>query len=254
MYSQAQLIRPRLILSLVLSLTLLWIACSQKPSSVQALFPEIEFDESSQAKQFAVKATGSNPMIDDLEDGDLNGINADGRNWSWAQFDDRTDGIQYLTIQQEAAGPRQGSKVLYVKGGGWQKTGAGVSANLVYKTSPRMYGYYDASLYTGIEFWIKGTDLTQLTVSIGSPETTSTNDGGNCLSSPPGHFEHVVAVSGNWSQIRIPFSQFLLKNGKLTLPADPKKIKGIHFRFNTTADYEVWIDELSFFQDPEKSR
>ena len=246
---QTQLIRSRLILSLVMSLQLLWMSCSKKPSSVQELFPEIEFDERSQARQFAVVATGSQPMIDDLEDGDLNGLKADGRNWSWAQFDDMTDGIQYLTVQEETDGPRQGSKTLYIKGGGWQKSGAGVSANLVYKASPRMYGYYDASIHDGIEFWIKGTGLDQLTVSIGSPETTSANDGGICLSSAPGHFEHLVSVSDNWSQVRIPFSQFQLKNGKLSLVADPSRIKGIHFGFNTTVDYEVWIDDLSFFKE-----
>lgn len=235
----------RLSMSLVLGLTLLGLACSKKPTSVIELFPEVVFDERAQAKQFIVKATGTNPMIDDLEDGDLNGIKADGRNWSWAQFDDMTDGIQYLTIDQEKEGPRQGS-VLYVKGGGWQKTGAGVSANLVYKTSPRKYGYYDASIFSGIEFWIKAKGLTQLTVSIGTPETTSINNGGTCISSLPGHFEYQTTVSDEWTHIQIPFSEFLLKHGPMQLGVDPGRIKGLHFSFTTTDDYEVWLDEIAF--------
>ena len=245
---QTQLIRSRLILSLVMSLPLLSMSCSKKPSSVQELYPGIQFDDRAQAKQFAVTATGANPMIDDLEDGDLNGLKTDGRNWSWSQYDDMTDGIQYLTVQEETDGPRQGSKTLYIKGGGWQKSGAGVSANLVYKASPRMYGYYDASLYSGIEFWAKAKDLKQLTISIGTPETTSTNDGGICIEPTPGHFQHKTSVSNEWTHVKIPFSEFLLENGRKELAVGPRRIKGIHFAFETNGDYEVWLDGLAFYR------
>ena len=237
----------RLLPILALGGLFFWSACSKKPTSVVELFPDLVLDERSQTKQFAVEATGSEPMIDDLEDGDLNGIKADGRNWSWAQFDDMTDGIQYLTIDQEEGGPRPGN-TLYIKGGGWQKTGAGVSANLVYKASPRMYGYYDASVFSGIEFWIKAKDLKQLTVSIGIPETTSTNDGGICISSLPGHFEHQATISDERTHIQIPFSGFSLKSGDKEFAVNPARMKGLHFSFQTMNDYEIWLDEIAFYR------
>ena len=187
-------------------------------------------------------------MIDDLEDGDLNGLKLEGRNWSWSQFDDQSDGIQYLTIVQEEEAPGTGNSVLYVKGGDWKKRGAGLHANLAYKSSPRSYGFYDASVYSGIQFWVKTYELDQLKVSIGIPATTSVDDGGSCFSKPPGHFEKLVPVSNNWAHIKIPFEAFILNEGKHSLPLDPSQIKGIHFSFETLKDYEVWMDELSFFK------
>lgn len=231
-------------LSLVLSLSLLWISCFNQPGSVQELFPELVFDESARTKQFAVTATGSEKLIDDLEDGDLNGIKADGRNWSWSQFDDMTDGIQYLTIQEEKG---DGNKALYIKGGGWQKTGAGVSAQLVYKTSPRGWGYYDASVFSGIEFRVKGSGPEALVVSLGSPETTSVYDGGVCPEPTPGHFKTEVTLSDSWTTYQISYDEFLLRNGQRVLAADPAKLKGIHFAFETQGDYEIWLDDLRFF-------
>lgn len=240
--------QPWLVIGLILSLHFFWLACSKKPQTVQELFPEITFDERATAKQFAVVATGSEPMIDDLEDGDLNGLKVDGRNWSWAQFDDMTDGIQVLTIEKQSDGPRQGSNTLYIKGGGWQKIGAGVSASLVHKVSPRMYGYYDASIFSGISFWVKAQQLNTLTVSIGSPETTHVNDGGRVTDPLPGNFSFSLSVSETWTQVKMPFDQFLLSRGEHQLAVDPKRIKGIHFAFGTSQDYKVWLDDLIFYE------
>jgi hypothetical protein len=231
---------------LMLFLPFFWQSCSNKPQTVQELFPELVFDERSVGKQVEVKATGGNPIIDDLEDGDLNGVKVDGRNWSWSQFDDESNGTQFLTINQESDAPGEGNHVLYLKGGGWEKTGAGVSANLVYKTSPQSYGYYDASIYSGIQFWVKANGLTQLKVFVGTPETTSSEDGGICKSSSPGHFTRSVTVTDTWVQVTIPFEEFLLTRHKHSLGLPSSRLKGIHFSFETKIDYEVWLDDLAF--------
>lgn len=233
-------------LGLLTLLSLLWFACS-KPKSVQDLYPNMVIDKKIAAKQFTVLSKGSKPMIDDLEDGDLNGIKADGRNWSWMQFDDTTDGIQYLTIEQEQNPPGDGKSVLYVKGGDWKNTGAGLSAYLVSKTSPRSMGVYDATPYAGIQFWVKAVGLFQLKVSMDTPETVSMDEGGICIENCPEKFESIVPVSESWVAIQIPFDDFLLTNGKRSISFDPKNLKAIHFVFETNDDYEVWLDEVSFF-------
>ncbi|MBH53073.1 MAG: hypothetical protein CMI18_01865 [Opitutaceae bacterium] len=232
-------------LGLLILVSLLWIACS-KPKSVQDLYPNMVIDEKIAAKQFTVLAKGSEPMIDDLEDGDLNGLMADGRNWSWMQFDDTTDGIQYLTIDQEQTAPGKGNSVLYVKGGNWKNTGAGLSAHLVGKASPKSMGVYDASQYAGLHFWVKAVGLSQLKLAMDTTDTASKDEGGICLENCPGKFESVVSVGESWQQIKIPFTQFLLTKGKHSIPLDPKNLKAIHFHLETTGDYEVWLDEVSF--------
>ncbi|MCB1120300.1 MAG: hypothetical protein KJT03_02025 [Verrucomicrobiae bacterium] len=231
-----------------LMLLLGWLACSNKPQTVQELFPDMVVDEKAAAKQFVVKATGTDPLIDDLEDGDLVGLKTDGRNWTWEQIDDATDGTQYMTIVQPPDAPVPGKHALYIRGGGWTNSGAGVSANLVYNATPRSYGSYDASPYTGIRFWVKARGLSELTVRISTPETTASYNGGICRDHCPHSFSSVVAVGENWIQAEIPFGAFTLTNGKQSLSVDPTRIKGIEFAFGTEGDYEAWLDELSFYR------
>lgn len=231
----------------LLLLFCLFPACSKKPQSVPELFPDMIIDEKAAAKQFTVKARETDPTIDDLEDGDLNGLKVDGRDWSWEQFDDATDGTQYLTIIQPEDAPTPGENVLYVRGGGWSEWGGGVGAGLVHTTAPGGYGCYDASVYTGIRFWVKTIGLAQMTVRVATPETTGGYNGGICLENCPGGFSHTVAVGENWIQVEIPFDAFTLSNGEHTLYLDPARIKSLHFVFETLGDYEVLLDGLTFF-------
>ena len=234
------------ILSLLLA-SIYWQACSKKPEAIEELKPDAVFDEQARSKQFSVIAGGTQPMIDDLEDGDLNGLKLEGRNWSWSQFDDATDGTQFLTIVQLSDAPGNGDNVLYVRGGDWTKTGGGLNASLTYNTAPRSLGVYDGSTYTGIQFWVKVVGLTQLKIKVGIPETTSLDDGGICVENCPDHFSNTVPVNDSWIQVQIPFESFNLSIGKHSLPLDPARIKSIHFSFETHGDYEVWVDDFSFY-------
>jgi hypothetical protein len=231
---------------IILSIITISCSCSKKPKSVSELYPDAVFDEKARSKQFAVVAAGTNPMIDDLEDGDLKGLKQEGRNWNWTQFDDATGGTQFLTILQLQDAPGEGNNVLYVRGGNWLKTGAGISAPLTYKTEPRSYGVYNASAYSGIQFWVKATGLDQLNVAIATPETKSVDEGGICLKNCPGNFEISVPVTKNWQLIDVPFESLSLGQGKRSLPLDSAQIKNILFTFKTLGNYEVWLDDFAF--------
>ena len=171
-----------------------WQSCSKKPKSIQDTAPDAVYDEYAQSKLFSVVATGDQPMIDDLEDGDLNGLKVDGRAWSWSQYDDLSDGDQLLTIRQLEDAPGSGDNVLYVRGGDWKNWGAGFSAYLVNRSNPRPFGCYDASVFKGIQFWIKIKGLDQSKVLIGTPETTSVDDGGLCLENCADNIEFAFEV------------------------------------------------------------
>lgn len=234
---------------LVVGLLVLFQGCSKRPKSIQETAPDAVYDTYAQSKAFPVIASGDQPMIDDLEDGDLNGLKVDGRHWSWSQFDDESDGVQLLTIQQLSNAPGKGDKVLYLKGGGWKYTGAGISAYLVNRVAPRPFGYYDASIYQGIEFWIKSMGLKGLTLKIGTQETTSLDNGGLCIKNCAADLELSFGTTGDWQFIKIPFQNFISPGFDTKGLLDPTHIKAIHFSIDTLDDYEVWIDDLRFYNN-----
>ncbi|MDA0348543.1 MAG: hypothetical protein O3C20_14190 [Verrucomicrobia bacterium] len=234
---------------LVIGFLVLSQSCSKRPKSIQETAPDAVYDTYANSKAFPVVASGDQPMIDDLEDGDLNGLRVDGRHWSWSQFDDESDGVQLLTIQKLADAPGKGDQVLYVKGGGWKYNGAGLSAYLVNRVDPRPFGYYDASIYQGIAFWIKALGPKELTLRIGTQETTSLDNGGICIKNCADDPEFSFKSTGNWQFIKIPFQNFLLPGFDFKGLLDPSGIKAIHFSIDTLDDYELWIDDLSFYND-----
>ncbi len=237
-----------LIMSLCATSLLVIAGCSKKPKTIEDTAPNAVYDGYAKSKAFPVVASGVDPMIDDLEDGDLKGLKADGRNWSWSQFDDSSDGIQVLTIQQLPDAPGAGDNVLYLKGGDWKYSGAGVNAYLVNRTAPQPFGYYDASLFSGIQFWVKATGISSLTIQITTPETTTVDDGGFCIQGCADPVEIRCSVGNNWQLIQLPFDSFTLPTYNEPGLLDPSRIKGISFSIESLNDYEVWLDELSFFQ------
>lgn len=238
-----------LIISLSAISLILPAGCSKKPRTIEATAPKAVYDNYAKSKAFPVVASGLELMIDDLEDGDLNGLKVDGRNWSWSQFDDTSDGIQVLTIQQLPDAPGAGDNVLYLKGGDWKYSGAGVSAYLVNRSPPQPFGYYDASLFSGIQFWVKANGISSLTIQITTPETTSVEDGGFCTQDCADPVEIRSSVENDWQLIQLPFGSF--KPPAYNVPGllDSSRIKGINFSIKSLADYEVWLDDLSFFRD-----
>ena len=226
-----------------------WPGCSKKITSIRESAPGAVYDSLAQSKQFAVVATGDQPWIDDLEDGDLSGLKLEGRAWSWSQFDDHYDGVQLLTIVQVEDAPGMGRNVLYVKGGDWKKKGAGFSAYLVSQVHPRPFAFYDASVYLGIRFWIRATGLDSMKVLIGTPETTSVDDGGVCLKNCPEDPEVTFQVSEEWRLVTAPFPSFLRPGFKESGLLDATRVKAIHFSMETLGDYEVWLDDLEFYTE-----
>lgn len=238
-----------LITSLCATSLILIAGCSEEPKSIEATAPNAVYDDYAKSKGFPVVASGVDLMIDDLEDGDLRGLKADGRNWNWSQFDDTSDGIQVLTIQQLPDAPGSGDNVLYLKGGDWKYSGAGVNAYLVNRTPPQPFGYYDASLFSGIQFWIKATGISSLTIKVYTPETTPVDDGGFCIQDCADPVEFRCSVGNDWQLIQLPFESFKLPSYDTLGLLDSSRIKGISFSIESLGDYEIWLDDLSFLQD-----
>ena len=104
---------------------------------------------------------------------------------------------------------------------------------------------YDASAYTGIRFYAKGTPGT-LKVIVQTAATESTTYGGDCTLptlSCAGNDAGVSLDSSAWALKTVPFSE--LRNG--TAPFDKSDIWSIEFQPEGAGSFDYWIDDLSFY-------
>lgn len=94
---------------------------------------------------------GSAPLIDDMEDGDLNIIEADSRMGTWSSFIDPS-GEPVTEVMAEAItdGEDGSTMALHFAAGGTTTWGAGIGLTFY---AP---GCYDVNAYTGVRFRAKG--------------------------------------------------------------------------------------------------
>ncbi|WP_437642591.1 CIA30 family protein [Sorangium sp. So ce854] len=195
-------------------------------------------------------------MIDDMEDND-NAINAaGGRVGYWYTFNDGTEGAtQEPPPDPEGTGetpftmtalePARGQSMYAARswGSGFETWGAGFGFDL---NSPEgAKAPYDASAYTGITLWAKGT--TSATVMISDPGTDP--EGGVCTDECD-KWQKSLALTEEWQQFTIPFAD--LKQGGWGTPAgtdqiDATKLYSIQFQVGTDPEFDVYIDDLAFY-------
>ncbi|WP_434041815.1 MULTISPECIES: CIA30 family protein [Sorangium] len=209
----------------------------------------------------ATTGTGGGPqsleMIDDMEDND-NAINAaGGRVGYWYTFNDGTEGAtQQPPPDPEGTGetpftmtelaPARGQSTYAARswGSGFTTWGAGFGFDL---NSPEgAKAAYDASAYTGITLWAKGT--TSATVMISDPGTDP--EGGVCTDECD-KWQKSLPLTAEWQQFTIPFAD--LKQGGWGTPAgttaiDASKLYSIQFQVGIDdAEFDVYIDDLAFY-------
>jgi hypothetical protein len=90
-------------------------------------------------------ATGSNPLVDDIADGDTVIITQDGRSGGWYTYSDKTGTLNL------SSKPGQ----ICASGSGFSNWGAGLGISI--NSDPTKACTYDASIYKGIRFSILGS-------------------------------------------------------------------------------------------------
>jgi hypothetical protein len=118
------------------------------------------------------RATGSNPLIDNMADGDNAIIPQDGRAGGWYSYGDNTG-----TITLVSSNPGQMCAV----GSGFTSWGAGMGVSL--NADATKSCTYDASVYSGIRFTIQGS-ITNGMVRLGvqTADISTPASGGTCVS------------------------------------------------------------------------
>jgi hypothetical protein len=213
---------------------------------------------------------GMNTVIDELDDTNIMFAPAGTGMGAW-DFGKDTAATAMGTITptgtttlMPVTGGHMGS-ALHVTGTGLTGWGASLAAFLNGAT-----GSFDASMYGGVAFWIKGTTTVQegmnkLMVQARMPDVlpgpgsccSDTVVGMECYS---GH-RTTIDVPAEWTEVKIAWSSFVGPAWGLgsTLAFNANRVRDINFSFNhdtmtmgaPATAFDVWIDGIRFMKKDE---
>jgi hypothetical protein len=203
---------------------------------------------------------GDAALIDNMEDDDA-WVCPDLNRWgAWYLSTDGSGtleipagGATEFTVSPIDAGRPGSVYAARVKGTGY--TGFGVWFGMqVYDGALNVP--YDASGFSGIRFWAKGTSPVAVRVTIRTAATTPTDSGGTCV--PTGtelcgdhlgaEFTLLDLFADTWMEHTIPFSSMAQAGYGVPAQLDLTKFMGVEFRLNypNGAPFDVWIDDVAF--------
>ena len=201
---------------------------------------------------------GCGALIDDMESGTGKICSGSGRVGLWFTYVDSstTSAIAPATTGQalpEYLSTPRGTSQYAMHVQGYYSTYAGMAVWLNKSSFSGSTGTYNASSYTGIKFYARGSggggtfDVKGQMAST-EPEKyggtcTATTCNGNYYSYPS------TLSSTSWTQISVPFTS--LKSGTVT-PFSPTSTWSFEFYYYSEtslagASFDLWIDDLTFY-------
>jgi hypothetical protein len=192
----------------------------------------------------------SDLLIDDFEDGDDQLMRIAGRDGSWFVSNDGSYRSQQTpdpgmdTLPSLLAPPRGTStRAMHTTGSGFTNWGALIGANFLMGTTPSPY---DISAHQGLTFAAKiGNPMAArlLRVSIRNYDTLyGCTDCGD-------HFGAPATLGEAFQTIIVPFSSFKQQGwGKPQMATfDATRTYAVTFVWAARQNFDVWIDDLSFY-------
>ena len=202
------------------------------------------------------KANGTAPLIDDMEDGDIDLLPNEGRDGSWWWSKDTTpDAGLSFEIATIPGGRGSSTKAAHTTGSGETDWGAVGGFNLVSSVQVDGGTYlscpYDLSVYTGIQFWARGNNVS-VRVKATMMEDYPVSFGGICAASDPNtcfNDHGIYQTFGDaWKQFTVPFSSMTQGAGWGIITAfNPAHVQAIRFQTDGGVDFDYWIDDISFY-------
>jgi predicted chitinase len=200
-----------------------------------------------------IVAKGSALMIHDFEEpgmkNDYMGIFfGDGRAGTWADLHAPNNAAVVTMAAEATTGGAPGTtRALHYKGaapGGWGATLAATIANC-----------YDASVYKGLSFYIKGSAAagnSQIKFSMHSPISEPAPSGGCSMEDVTAgkcydHFAHVVTLTDQWQRVNLHWSE--LKQNCASDPSYVPQSEILTLSFSildANAGFDFWVDNLAF--------
>lgn len=190
-------------------------------------------------------------MIDDIEDGNSQIIQAEDRAGYWYTFADE-DGT---TIEPDGeftpskGGAAHTALAAHIKGktADDKNVWAGMAFSL---TNPK--GTYDVSKYKGISFYARKAKGSTAVLTFRMPDGNTDPEGGVCKSCW-NDFSAKITLTDQWQKFILPFSELKQEPGWGEPHAAPALDKVFELRWQIktrNVDYDVWIDEIRFVGCP----
>jgi hypothetical protein len=202
-----------------------------------------------------VASDGSEPLIDDLEDGDLAIRKVDQRLGRWWRYGDDDCDVKDWGPPEAPGGANPSRYAMHVSAKNCGSWGFGVGFGL---NEVNGHCAYDAGTYDGIAFWARtgGTDET-VSFIVRTRQTVPLEFGGDgsCQAGPEKHcwdgFATNVQVTPEWHAYSFKWAE--LGQAGFGNPAtfDAKQIVALMWQTPTRADgstTELWLDQVSFFK------
>lgn len=199
--------------------------------------------------------TGTNGLIDSLDDGDGFIELTDGRQGDWATFNDGT-GEQLPPSPVGACDtnyrflPSNGKAC--TSGSGFTDWGAALSILLNWGGCNNCR--YDASAYQGIRFTLSGeTSLTQLRFAIPIAATQSAEFGGSCTADCFNHYGVIVTPKSEAQVVSVLFTELTQASDWGTqVPWNPQELLSLGWNLTASgtpaADmaFDICVDDVEF--------
>jgi hypothetical protein len=190
-------------------------------------------------------------LIDDMENQTGRILVKEGRDGAWFTFDDGTRAG--VIVPADAFGPSQivpprgsSSWAARFQAHGFGEWGAAMGFDLNQPVGAVAARVYDASKYTGFEFWARVGPGSTTSIVMEVPDG-NTAPQADCGSSCGAHHATTLRLTTAWEKITVAFADLAVA-GEAPGGLDRSRLYGINFvaAKNTTAD--VWIDDLAFLE------
>ena len=186
-----------------------------------------------------IRASGTEPLIDDFEDGNSLISPRDGRGGAWMIFKDNepAGGLPLLTPVSRAPVTARNRRALHVASGELRDWGAAIQFDF-------QPSCYDASAYGGISFSAKGPG--RLYLAVREMRTVPEQWGGSCTESCYDAHQRKIDLTPAWRSYAVPWSE-LRRRGYHAPALDSTRIHDVAFMV-AAADtpFDLWIDDVRF--------
>lgn len=200
-----------------------------------------DFQCSVDSKTLSGDTSGKPSLIDDLEDGDSRVTPKQGRSGGWFAYDDGSAGTR--TEPEIKSADRPGSqKAMCISGEGFTGWGGGMGLSLVGEGTSRML--YDASAYTGITFWARGsgTFRAMLVDKYSDPAASLCT---SCYD----HFQAPFTPSSEWKQYTFSWKDLKqLGFGEMKPNVCAAGLFALQFQWSGSQAFELCLDDIAFTQ------
>lgn len=130
---------------------------------------------------------------------------------------------------------------LHTSGGKFTKWGALLAADLSARRC------YDASAYAGIGFYARGRGSFNVVAKM--TQVAPAEYGGSCSHDCYDSHRATIALSKNWREVRVTWTELKQKGFGQVVPFDPRSLLSLEFTVDPEqTPFDFWVDDVRFLE------